>query len=106
MLRRIRNIIKGKKGTSTLEFIVLLPIYFIVIWIMFEALFFYNYIVFDGFAKARNEVLEQCYKSNSETVKTFSVKGGIPIISDLIDVMTIFFPDHDQLNFTLSGAGN
>lgn len=106
MLRRMRTLVQREEGLSTLEFIVLLPVYVILLWICLESLFFYNFLVFDGFADARDEVLERCYKANGESVKTFTVPGGTPIISDLIDLMTIFFPDSEQLNFKLSGAGN
>ncbi|MFC1850804.1 hypothetical protein ACFL27_11475 [candidate division CSSED10-310 bacterium] len=105
MIRNLREKIKNEEGISTLEFVILIPIYFLLIWIAFEALFFYSFIVFDGFADARDEVLSRCYKANSTSISTFNVEGGIPILADLIDIMTIFFPDSEQLTFRISAAG-
>jgi hypothetical protein len=100
-----KRILKNERGISTLEFIVLLPVYLILLWICLESLFVYNFVIFDGFGDARNEVLEQCYKAKGERILTFEVQGGMPIINDLIDLLTIFYPDTRDFKFKLSSAG-
>lgn len=106
MIKTIRRMKKREEGMSTIEFIALLPGYLIITWICLEALFFYNFIIFDGFADARDEILEECYKANNERMQVFSVKGGLPIINDLIDLFTIFFPDSSDLRFKIACVGN